>query len=733
MAMNRVPNHQQLAEELAGLESDQALMEHAGEVLTTRGKLQAFMEALPKLNISATVRNMIFILLATLLITACGGGSDLPDGDTDGDNPIVDGDGENPDGDQEAIDGDTTETDGDVDGDEEVTDGDSDGDTDGDQIEDGDTDGDTEVDGDEAPDPCSQFGPEDALTVAHVCSEGQETPFILSGIQPPEDDNEADYSVYNGTSVNAQFEGCGCVLARPACDVRIDSVDYMLTICGIRFIATLEDGEVYDRIHADFSDLFYPGGSLSLYALDLETDEPFELDSTLAEQAGTVGTLASDFRTVRSKSRDIPTDTEYIAYFQNKPPAIDSVTPTVNGSVVTVDLNVTDDKHDVFDEAYQDEFGKLNAQFKEKTSGTVYAFGATNENGSQYSASLEPGTYTFVVTMAPEGGNFEESTTKKEFEFTIDATDPCEGFADDGNPCNGEETCDPVTGESVPGTPIDHNDGNPCNGEESCNPVDGSMIAGTPIDYDDGNPCNGEESCNPENGEMVAGTPIDYDDGNACNGVETCDTETGLKVDGTPLNYDDGNACNGLETCDPVTGNKIDGTPIDYDDGNPCNGEESCNPADGSMIPGTPINYDDGNFCNGPESCDPADGSMVQGETPCNDNEACDEENDRCVPAPVIDVTGEGLGIDCGDEPCWAGGTTYPVRFNVSNTTNCAAHVEMVSGSGTPGSVSEVTIDNGLGYFDYTTGSTAYNTVKLIIECENSGKMASAHINVTLE
>jgi hypothetical protein len=95
------------------------------------------------------------------------------------------------------------------------------------------------------------------------------------------------------------------------------------------------------------------------------------------------------------------------------------------------------------------------------------------------------------------------------------------GTCDDGNVCNGVETCDVNT--CVAGTPLACNDGNACNGVETCNASSG-CVPGTPLACDDGQFCNGAESCNASTG-CVAGTAPNCDDGQDCS-VDSCNEET---------------------------------------------------------------------------------------------------------------------------------------------------------------------------------------------------------------
>ena len=166
--------------------------------------------------------------------------------------------------------------------------------------------------------------------------------------------------------------------------------------------------------------------------------------------------------------------------------------------------------------------------------------------------------------------------------------------------------------------------------------IDGASSSAS--DCDDGDACNGTETCS--DGQCQNGTPLVCDDGNACNGLETC--QNGQCQNGTPLNCNDGDACNGTETCSGgqcqavlhsyvmtvtsvmdskhvatdsartghrspvmtemlVTGSRHGtsgcqpGTPLQCNDGNDCNGEEYC--SNGQCQNGPPLNCDDGNTC----------------------------------------------------------------------------------------------------------------------------------------
>lgn len=76
--------------------------------------------------------------------------------------------------------------------------------------------------------------------------------------------------------------------------------------------------------------------------------------------------------------------------------------------------------------------------------------------------------------------------------------DGCEGSCgtcDDGNLCNGIETCN-VSRTCDAGTPLPCNDGNACNGQETCNPSSG-CVAGAPVNCDDGVDCTADACSEP--------------------------------------------------------------------------------------------------------------------------------------------------------------------------------------------------------------------------------------------
>jgi hypothetical protein len=121
---------------------------------------------------------------------------------------------------------------------------------------------------------------------------------------------------------------------------------------------------------------------------------------------------------------------------------------------------------------------------------------------------------------------------------------------------------------------------------------------------DDGNPCNGLETCDPQTG-CQAGSVLDCSDGNACNGTETCDPTLGCQPAQGP-SCDDNDPCNGVETCDAQGGCHPGAPPFMADvdlkvkDGARIEGDAGANAAGGR------VNFGKGNFM--------ADGATLFGD-----------------------------------------------------------------------------------------------------------------------
>jgi len=287
---------------------------------------------------------------------------------------------------------------------------------------------------------------------------------------------------------------------------------------------------------------------------------------------------------------------------------------------------------------------------------------------------------------------------------------PSNAACDDGQWCNGAETCDPLLGcqagtapncDDGVGCTLDScddvndvcvhtpqnsacSDGLWCTGVETCDPVNDCQ-AGTPVNCDDAVSCT-VDSCN-ESTDSCDHVPTNSlcDDGAWCNGAETCDAVNDCQPgtapncnDGVPCTVDtcdeindvcvntasnaacdDGAWCNGAETCDPLNGCQA-GTPVNCGDGVPCT-VDTCDETNDTCV-NTPSHAacDDGAWCNGAETCDPIAGCQAGTAPNCSDgvactDDTCDEINDVCVNTPNNANCNDGLWCN-GTETCDAVG-----------------------------------------------------------------------------
>lgn len=113
------------------------------------------------------------------------------------------------------------------------------------------------------------------------------------------------------------------------------------------------------------------------------------------------------------------------------------------------------------------------------------------------------------------------------------AGDPID--CNDDNPCT-DDACKPGVGcQHTPNT-APCNDGNLCTANDTC--AAGTCKSGPPIVCTDGNQCNGEEVCDPRTGECAAGPAPNCNDNDECT-TDTCDPVKGCTA--TPV--DNHTAC----------------------------------------------------------------------------------------------------------------------------------------------------------------------------------------------
>ncbi|UCE59714.1 MAG: hypothetical protein JSU63_20010 [Phycisphaerales bacterium] len=201
---------------------------------------------------------------------------------------------------------------------------------------------------------------------------------------------------------------------------------------------------------------------------------------------------------------------------------------------------------------------------------------------------------------------------------------------DDGEYCNGAETCDLGTNTCQAGTPVECSDNIDCT-VDTCNETSDACDH-TPDDAfcDNQLYCDGTETCDPALG-CQPGAPVNCNDDIDCT-VDTCNDTTDA-CDHTPDDAfcDNELYCDGAETCDPALGCQP-GAPVDCNDDIDCT-IDTCND-NTDACDHTPDDAfcDNGLYCDGAETCDPVDGCQV-GSPPCPEN-ACDEENDACALNP---------------------------------------------------------------------------------------------------
>ena len=267
------------------------------------------------------------------------------------------------------------------------------------------------------------------------------------------------------------------------------------------------------------------------------------------------------------------------------------------------------------------------------------------------------------VFGAPGGSaNFASVAELQVFGVPFPVTTPDGGgeVCDDGDPCNGVETCDDAGRH--PGTPPDLDDGNPCT-VDSCDPAAGvqHVAAEDGTACSDGNACTTGDSCQ---AGACAGAPVECLAQDQCHGAGICDPGTGecsnpAQPDGTSCG--DGDICNGAEIC--ADGQCLAGSPPSLDDGNPCT-VDSCDPQGGvSHVPtlaGT--SCADGNECNGGETCDGAGACLPgtpPGPPPTLIVDACHEAS--CDPTAGWFLVQRAAGSSCADGTVCNGAETCDV------------------------------------------------------------------------
>jgi hypothetical protein len=248
-----------------------------------------------------------------------------------------------------------------------------------------------------------------------------------------------------------------------------------------------------------------------------------------------------------------------------------------------------------------------------------------------------------VVHEEPDGADADASRDDAVGEDGTGDVDPEDGAGEDGTgetfECDDDGDCD---------------DGNPCNGEESCDA--GSCVSGTlPEDgtpCDDGDPCTAVDVC--REGGCVPGEPIcrcdttadcaEYEDDDRCNGTLVCD-EGACVVDPATIVH-----CTSPEerpcreyACLPDTGEcdyvATPGEPCD--DGNACSEGDRCSEAgvcvSSVLLPGADCDGACVDLSSDPAHCGTCETACATGDV-CRDG-VCTSRGWEVVAGVVNPVT----------------------------------------------------------------------------------------------
>src|SRR6185503_994908 len=224
---------------------------------------------------------------------------------------------------------------------------------------------------------------------------------------------------------------------------------------------------------------------------------------------------------------------------------------------------------------------------------------------------------------------------------------PC---GSDNSVCTGVGTCANGSCHLMPGSVLQCNDGNPCTGPDTCDPVTGCQNPNRPNGpgvpgCDDGNFCTGGEVC--ASGQCQSGAL-------PCAPPQICNPQT-QQCEAAP-NCQQGSQCADGNPCtdDVCQGGFCANPPFSAqtscDDGDLCNGVRMCNGSGVCLQPTAPVVCDDNDLCT-VDSCNTLTGVCVFDHTAgcCTVDGQCGDGNACTADSCNANNTCDHVAITCND------------------------------------------------------------------------------------
>ena len=334
----------------------------------------------------------------------------------------------------------------------------------------------------------------------------------------------------------------------------------------------------------------------------------------------------------------------------------------------------------------------------------------------------------------------------------------------DGNACNGAETCNPQTfsctrgvavncssldnacntGACVPATgqcvATPRVDGTQCNDSNACTQADscvaGSCRGSNPVSCPPPDQCHTAGVCNATTG--VCSNPAKNDgatcsDGNACTQSDTC--QTGACRGANPVTCAAKDQCHSVGLCNATTGacsEPMAPNGTRCADGNACTQTDVCQA--GRCEGSNPIRCSASDQCHSAGTCNSQTGTCSNPEAPpgtqCNDNNACTTgevcSRGACVPATTVACTAQGQCYDIGVCDQTTGRCSNPPKIDgtACNDNNACTTQENCKASVCAGGTAKACTAKGVcydvGICDASTGVCSDPLKPLRTQCNDN-------------